>query len=379
MGGVSAPLPDEAFVAALVGLDGMTHRRSRLLLGRRSPAEAWAVATGAASAPPAVADLFRSDPTLAGRWSRSAASRSVECVWDACAQGGIRVVLPSAIDFPAQLVDDPTCPAALFVRGDLGVLDGRRVAIVGTRNATQRGRETAAWFGHDLATAGVAVVSGLAKGVDGAAHRGCLAADGRPVGIVGNGLDDPYPRQHGPLWGEVAGRGVLISEWPPGTRPDAFRFPLRNRLIAALAEIVVVIESRERGGSLSTAREAAERGVPVFAVPGALDSPASVGTNQLLRDGVAPATEPSDVLVALGLDTRRSGRRRVDHRRPPDALGRRVVDLARTDPLTVDATATRLHVDVVDAAMALARLERDGWLVEAGGWFELAGDWAALA
>ena len=122
------------------------------------------------------------------------------------------------------------------------------------------------------------MVSGLAKGIDGAAHRGALAVDGStPVGIVGNGLDRPYPKQHTELWNAVAERGALISEWPPGTQPDAFRFPLRNRILAGLVEVLVVVESRERGGSLITAREAAERGVEVFAVPGAVQSRASIG------------------------------------------------------------------------------------------------------
>jgi DNA processing protein len=381
MGRVSTEeLPAAAWLAALAGFEGMTNRRFRMLVARRTPREAFAIASGAVPAPPAIAEMHRRDDTLAARWRRSAAQRTPESAWSECRRASIQVVATDDPLFPAQLLDDPTCPPVLFVRGRLDRLDARRVAIVGTRNATQRGRQTAGRFGHDLAAAGVAIVSGLARGVDGAAHRGCLAGGGAPIGVVGNGLDAPYPREHGTLWGEVAERGVLLSEWPPGTAPDAFRFPLRNRLIAALSEVVVVVESRERGGSLSTAREAAERGIDVFAVPGALDSRASVGTNALLRDGAAPATEPADVLAALGLDTRRSGRNRHERRPPPDAVGLRVLDLARQgSAISVDRVASALALGVTDAALALAHLEANGWLIESNGWFETVDEWADLA
>ena len=135
------------------------------------------------------------------------------------------------------------------------------------------------------------MVSGLAKGIDGAAHRGVMRVDGtRAVAVVANGPDSPYPRQHRELWHDVATSGLLISEWPPGTEPEKFRFPMRNRIIAALSEVLVVVESRERGGSLTTAREALERGVDVMAVPGSVNNRAAAGTNQLIRDGASPVT-----------------------------------------------------------------------------------------
>ncbi len=279
-----------------------------------------------------------------------------------------------------MLLDDPRRPAALFVRGDLTALDARRVGIVGTRNATQRGRETAARFGHELAAEGVAVVSGLAKGIDGAAHRGALAVEqARPIAVVGSGPDRPYPATHASLWEAVALRGAVISEWPPGTAPDAFRFPLRNRILAALVEVLVVVESRERGGSLITAREAAERGVAVFAVPGALDSRAALGTNKLLCDGAAPVTETADVLMALGLDQRRSGRRRHDPRALPSSADRVLIDACRHEPCTLEMFVLRCGGSLVEMAMAVARLEHAGWLRETAGWFEAIDDWADLA
>jgi DNA processing protein len=372
--------PPAAFVAALAGFERMTTKRLSGLLAHRSPDEAFAIATGACVAPEPFATLFAREPDLVAAWRRSAGRRPPDQVWQHCLDAGVDVVVAGEPGYPAPLLDDPRRPAALFVRGDLDVLDARRVGIVGTRNATQRGRETAARFGYELAAEGVVVVSGLAKGIDGAAHRGALAVDGaRPVAVVGTGPDRPYPAQHAQLWEAVAARGALISEWPPGTSPDAFRFPLRNRILAALVEVLVVVESRERGGSLITAREAAERGVEVFAVPGALQSRAALGTNKLLCDGASPATETADLFMALGLDRRRAGRNRHDPRSLPGGDDRRLIDACRSAPQTLEALSSSSGGSLVDTAMAVARLEHAGWLRETAGWFEAVDDWADLA
>jgi DNA processing protein len=372
--------PPAGYVAALAGFERMTSARLSSLLSGRSPADAFSVAAGELRPPAPIASLFQRDPALAASWRVDATRRPADEVWQRCVEVGVSVVLPGDSAFPPQLLDDPRRPAVLFVRGDLDVLDARRVGIVGTRNATQRGRETAARFGHELSNAGVVVVSGLAKGIDGAAHRGALAvADAHPVAVVGSGLDRPYPVQHAELWEAVAERGALVSEWPPGTAPDAFRFPLRNRILAALVEVLVVVESRERGGSLITAREAAERGVEVFAVPGPVRSRASMGTNRLLCDGAAPATEVADVLMALGLDGRRAGRSRFDPRPRPDADGLVFVSACRTAARSIEELAVESGRSVVDVALSVARLEHAGWLRETGGWFEAIDEWADLA
>ncbi|HSM65725.1 MAG TPA: DNA-processing protein DprA [Ilumatobacteraceae bacterium] len=373
-------IPPAAYVAALAGFERMTSSRLDGLLAGRDPHEAWAVAVGRVPAPEPIGTLFGRDPELASAWRREADRRPPAEVWRGCLEAGVDVVVASDHAYPPQLLDDPRRPPALFVRGDLAVLDARRVGIVGTRNATQRGRETAAGFGWELAAAGVVVVSGLARGIDGAAHRGALAVDGStPVAVVGNGPDLPYPKQHAELWDAVASRGALISEWPPGTTPDAFRFPLRNRILAALVEVLVVVESREKGGSLITAREAAERGVEVLAVPGPVQSRSSIGTNRLLCDGAAPVTEVADVLVALGLDGRRAGRSRFDARRRPGAEDAALVDACRERPRTLEDLAACSPRSLTDLALAVARLEHAGWLRETAGWFEAIDVWADLA
>ena len=368
------------YLAALAGLERMTRRRLEVLLAGREPAHAYAIASGDEPPPTTVAGLFRGESELAQLWRRSAAERPPGRWAEICAAAGVWALLSSHPDYPAQLLDEPERPPVLFGRGDVTVLDGRRVGIVGTRNATQRGRQVAARFGCELADAGVVVVSGLAKGIDGAAHRGALDVDGAtPVGVVGNGLDRPYPRHHAGLWERVAARGLLLGEWPPGTPPDAFRFPLRNRILAALVEVLVVVESRHRGGSLITAREAMLRDVEIMAVPGSVRSPASAGTNRLIADGVAPALETADILVALGLDGRRAGRARFDPRPLPRGRRAEVVAFCRGEARTIDQVAQHFGVDLGEAALDLARAERDGWLRESGGWFETVDEWSSLA
>jgi DNA processing protein len=157
-------------------------------------------------------------------------------------------------------------------------------------------------LGHDLADCGVCVVSGLALGIDGAAHNGALTAvaGAGPVGVAASAVDRPYPRRHTELWARVAASGAVISEAAPGQPAQSWRFPARNRLIAALARIVVVVESHAAGGSMLTVAAAADRGIDVLAVPGPVNSPASTGTNQLLHEGVGPARHAGDVLAVLG-------------------------------------------------------------------------------
>ena len=227
------------------------------------------------------------------------AADAVEGILAATEALGARILSP--LDPAWPLAGDPEPPALLFHLGDLDLLSKPvRVAVVGTRRCTAVGRTVAHELGADLASAGGAVVSGLALGIDGAAHRGGLDRGGPVIGVVGSGLDVVYPRANQSLWDEVGRRGLLLSEVPTTLRPKRWRFPARNRLIAALSEAVVVVESHRQGGALSTADEALRRDRPVMAVPGSVLSPASRGTNALLVDGAVPIRDAVDVLTYLG-------------------------------------------------------------------------------
>ena len=375
---VDAPLvdglPAEAYVAALAGLEGMTIHRLGALLRHHEPSEAWAVVSGAAAARgPIAATLAQGE--VRATLARSAAQRHPEAVWQLCCNLGVAVVPLQHPTYPLALVHDPLPPPVLFVQGQLSLLAGRRVGVVGTRNATAAGRNTARQLGHDLAFAGVHVVSGLARGVDGSAHRGVLVAEGegRPIAVVASGHDVVYPREHRDLWLAVADCGLLVSEGPPGTPPEAYRFPLRNRIIAALSEVVVVVESRERGGSLLTADDALTRGVPVMAVPGPVGRRAGAGTNQLLRDGAAPVTDAADVLAHLALQHQRDFQVPAGLRVRPRGTDIAAYRVLQAEPRTLDAVALAVGGSLMEVAMSLARLEAAGWIAQADGWFECVG------
>jgi DNA processing protein len=371
-GGLDA---QSAAAAALAGLPMMTVSRLGALLRSHPPTEAWQVAAGKAPPAGAVAGLLAT-PELRSAWRTAAVDRRLREAAQRCTDSGIDVVWWGHPAYPVLLLEDPLPPPVLFVKGSLQVLEGRRVGVVGTRNATAAGRVAARQLGEYLGLAGVHVVSGLARGIDGQAHRGLLCGEGpgRPIGVVASGLDVVYPREHRDLWHAVAEHGLLLSEAPPGTSPEAYRFPLRNRVVAALSEVLVVVESRERGGSLLTASAALERGVPVMAVPGSVGNRAASGTNALLRDGAAPVLDADDVLTALCLDHRRHGARvHLDPRPRPRGSDEAVYRALQREPRTLDGLALATASPLVEVAMAAARLELAGWVACADGWYECIG------
>lgn len=364
-------------LAVLAGLPLMGPRRLRVLLSHLEPGAALdGLARRRSRRLPAhLAQLYT--PELLDRWASVLDQEGqVEAALGTCRRLGIHAAAFGDPEYPAVLLADPLPPAVLFWRGDLDLLTRRRVAVIGTRHPTRSGLATAGVLAQQLAEAGVAVVSGLARGIDGAAHRGALSAKGPVIAVVGNGPDRPYPQAHRNLWEQVCAEGVLVSEWPPGTGPEAFRFPMRNRILAALSEVVVVVESRESGGSLSTVREAAQRGITVMAVPGSVHARASAGTNQLLCDGAPPVTQCDDVLVALGLHSARRSDTSHDPRPAVDARGARVMEVCRQRPSTLDDLCRSLGMPIGEVALCVARLERDGWVGESGGWIEVLGPWA---
>jgi DNA processing protein len=231
----------------------------------------------------------------------------------------------------------------------------------------------------------VAVVSGLALGIDGAAHAGALAADAAPpVAVVATGLDVVYPRRHASLWRRVAAQGAILSEYPLGTRAQAWRFPARNRIVAALADVVVVVESHVRGGSLYTVDEAERRDRPVLAVPGPIRSAASRGTNDLLADGRPPVRDVADVLLELGAvlpevaddsttSTSSSAAADAGAGAALSTIGddeRAVLDALGWEPATLEQVAVRTGLGLGTLSTSLHRLRDLGRLVEQGGWYE---------
>jgi len=225
--------------------------------------------------------------------------REVEAVLRRCDALEIGLVPWADPRYPPPLreVHDP--PPLLFFQGDLQRWKKRRVAVVGSRKATPTGRRTAERLGRDLSRVGVGVWSGLALGVDGAAHRGALEGGGGTVAVLGAGLDCPYPLAHRPLLQRIAREGLVFSEFPPGTRPRPHHFPRRNRILAAMAEAVIVVEATPGSGALITVDHAQDLGRPVLAVPGSVESEQSRGTNALIRDGAALVLEAQDVLDHL--------------------------------------------------------------------------------
>jgi DNA processing protein len=220
------------------------------------------------------------------------------------AELSVRFTARSDPAFPPLLgaVHDP--PVGLFLRGEgaLELLARPAVAVVGARACSPYGSHVARLLGRDLAAAGVVVVSGLARGVDGEAHRGALEAGGITLAVLGCGVDRDYPASHRQLAVRIRERGLVVSEYAPGVEPAPWRFPARNRIVAGLAAATVVVEARERSGALITADLALEEGREVFAVPGEITSPLSAGTNALLRQGATALTSPADVLDALGVE-----------------------------------------------------------------------------
>lgn len=205
--------------------------------------------------------------------------------------------------YPRLLAELHDPPARLYVRGDRAeVLARPAVAVVGARSCSGYGAQVARGLGRDLAGAGVVVVSGLARGIDGEAHRGALEGGGPTVAVLGCGIDRDYPRTNAALAARIATTGLVVSEYAPGTEPAPWRFPARNRIVAGLALATVVVEARSRSGALITADFALELGREVFAVPGEITSALSAGTNDLLRQGAAPLLSVDDVLSALGLE-----------------------------------------------------------------------------
>ena len=306
---------------------------------------------------------------VVARWQDALRAVAPAEVWRRYCDAGIGVATLNSAAYPAALAGDLAPPSVLFHKGTIDVVAGPRVGMVGTRTCTRYGRDVAHDLARQLSKAGVAVVSGLATGIDAAAHAGSLQGPGPPIAVVGSGLDVVYPRANRRLWTDVEERGVVLSESPLGAAPQGWRFPARNRIIAALSDVLIVVESHDSGGSLITARQQAKRSKPTLVVPGPILSPASKGSNLLLRDGCTPLIDIDDVYMALGLSgaPQRSAR---ESRPAPDERGRAVLDAIGWQPATFDQLAHRGELSLGQLAVVLDDLVRARWLEQRGSWFE---------
>lgn len=238
--------------------------------------------------------------------AHSAARARAQVMLDTCERIGVDVIVSPESRYPARLRNLEDAPSVLFALGSLETAHGPTVALVGARRATAYGRRVAERLAVALAMDGVCVVSGLAAGIDAESHAGALRANGRTVAIMGTGVDVPYPRTNSALHADIARRGLVLSELPPGRAAHPGAFPRRNRLIAALADVVVVVEAGVKSGSLITAQAGFALGRIIGAVPGPVDVDSSLGANILLRDGAHVITSPDDVLALLALSPRAS-------------------------------------------------------------------------
>jgi DNA processing protein len=322
-------------------LPGLAPRAAKALAGRGSLPDVLA-------RPDAHADLIgdeaRKDLRNGKAWRRA------EDELRRAATLGVRIVAGDEADFPVLLgrIFDP--PPVLYVRGRLEADEGERsVAIVGSRAATPAGRTLARNISRDLATAGATVVSGLARGIDTAAHQGALDGNGRTVAVLGSGIDRIYPPENAALAKRIEDTGAVVSEFPLGTPPLPHHFPQRNRIIAGWCRGVVVVEAAARSGALNTARTAADENRDVMAVPGHPSQPACEGTNQLLRDGAAFVRDARDIAAELGFELSSGSGQAVQD----PVLG----VLRRDAPLSLEDLRARSGLETPDLLARLSQLE----------------------
>ena len=287
---------------------------------------------------------------------------------------GARYLFHDAAEYPVLLGELESAPPILIVRGDTAIAARPCVAVVGARNASAAAVKLARDFASALSEAGLAVVSGLARGIDGAAHRGAMNGSGGTIGVIASGIDIAYPPEHAELQEAIAAQGLLLTEQPPGTEPLARHFPARNRIIAGLAVGTLVVEAAPKSGSLITARLAGEAGREVMAVPGSPLEPRSQGCNQLIREGAVLVQSAADVIELIsGFDGQpRSTFREhpAEFELLPDDLGHSPADVASlltTAPVAVDELIRQSGEGTAAVQLALLELELAGRLVRHAG------------
>jgi len=329
----------------------------RGLLGRFGSARrAWQAPTdallGVAGIGPATAQALR-------EFNRVEALRAER---ERVAQAGVQVLVWGDAGYPAHLGEIPSAPPVLYVRGRIEPSDRSAVAIVGARHATAYGEDMAGELAAELGRRGLTIVSGLARGIDAAAHRGALSAGARTLGVLGCGVDRVYPPEHARLAEEIAGRGAVLSEFPLGTPPLRPHFPRRNRVISGLSLGVIVVEAGVESGALITAQHALEQGREVFAVPGRVHARYSEGCNRLIRAGATLVSSWEDILSELAPQLRRREPPVAPERPVPELTPgeRQVFEVLGEEPVHIDAIIVRTALASGRVASALSGLEMKG-------------------
>jgi DNA processing protein len=352
----------EVAAATLATLPLITPHRLRTMLERCAGPESALAAVQAGQGARFIGRCVDADPTTLAKEWRAVASAS-DVVASQLAARCTHVWLADEDGYP---IDEPIPdrPPVLLGEGErTDAFDAARVAIVGTRSASPQGLADARELAAFLADAGVTVVSGLAIGIDGAAHEGAIEAGGLTVGVVATGLDVTYPRRHRDLYARVREHGLVVSEHGYGVQPLPVRFPIRNRIIAALADVVVVVEAGRKGGALHTANFAGDYGRTLFAMPGSRRNLAAAGCNALIADGAVSLLEPADVLVALGRGGSRRGPWNSARLDPPsDADEALVLQALAGEPASAEQLERRTGLGPAGLGGALTRLERAGRL-----------------
>ncbi|MBN2381133.1 DNA-processing protein DprA [candidate division WOR-3 bacterium] len=276
---------------------------------------------------------------------------------------GARIITCMDPEYPKLLLNSPAAPPVLFVRGELRSEEKLALAIVGTRRATGYGRAATERLSRELAARGVVIVSGAARGIDTLAHKGCLAAGGRTIAVLGCGIDIPYPPENEKLFDAISSQGAVVSEFVPGTPPAPGLFPQRNRIIAWLSHGVVAVEAGAKSGALITARLAAEGGREVFAVPGGIFSHQSTGTNKLLKEGAKLVSRVEDILEEFGAVYKPLDSNDTQDTIDQSALTeveRRIYKLLGPDPVHVDSLVDKLGIASNELHPILLNMELKG-------------------
>jgi len=293
-------------------------------------------------------------------------SVDLEKLWTRIEAQGIKILTWEDDAYPQRLKEIEQPPPVLYIRGDYLPDDLYAVAIVGTRRVTAYGRQITEELAAFLASNGITVISGLARGVDAVAHQTALKAGGRTIGVLGSGVDKIYPPEHRAMAEKMMEQGAIVSDYAPGTPPDAANFPPRNRIISGLSLAVVVIEAGETSGALITAEFAAEQGREVFAVPGSILAPQSKGTNRLIQNGALPLLSVNDLMQALNLS--RMGEQKAARKViPSDETEARLMNVLGEEPMHVDEIRNRAELPIERVSAALALMELKGMVRQVGG------------